>query len=878
MCFRKITAIILSLAVFFSFTVIPAFAENDKVNYEKYAFLSALDIINVNENNAQNTVTRAELAHILAKTFNVALENGTNFMNYRDVNENTPYVGSIDAMSGMGAFSGSDGYFYPNRNAKVEEAVKVMVTAMGYEFRAASRGGYPNGYFAALPDLVKGVSMSVGKDITLGEVARMIYNAFEIKFPENGFLEGSLAQIHKVYEGEGIVTGNYITRLAENEGTDSGEVEINGEHIMKTGSTNAANFLGKKIKYRYKADVNGSDMLLLSAEVKANVKTVVIESKDIQMFDNYTYLYYDNYSLKSAKIENSANVLYNYGSITEPFDKYLPEYGRITLVDNGSGFEFVLIEDYTVGIVESVGKESIYTKNGISIPVNADESEKFRIVDKNGTAVNITDLKEWDTLIVEERQNKDFYTLIYSDDRKQGIVSAKGEENGKTFFEIGEEQYIVPTDKIYMRDPSGITLGEEYTLYLDAFGNISAADKSYDDGIQYAYMTAAAPSSKILSSTVEVKLFTKKNKFEIFETNKKIEFNNDKIPAQEFLSRLLGGEELKPQLVRYELDENGKIASLETASPKNNAIDPIVTEGFRLIAEGEYSSRANSSWFAGNVMYDASADVFVIPTDITCEDDFMYKTTSYFPNSGGYTIKAYTDNSKMIISEAIVVTQTKNETMLENKLLLVDKVCYERTPEGDMKFKIYGMQNGEEVAFFVSDDAVSFRVATLANIQTEGRTFNSSTLTSGDVIKVSFDKFGEIDLIQTIYDESDKKYLLVTAEPTDESEPVSANPSASKFNASYRFAYGAVYEKEGAGLLITAGGKNPSLVTSYSDLELYSTVNGSIYRYDSEEKSFKEVAVADIVTWKNHNIEYDNALTVLEDGYIREIVLFSNAG
>ena len=89
----------------------------------------------------------------------------------------------------------------------------------------------------------------------------------------------------------------------------------------------------------------------------------------------------------------------------------------------------------------------------------------------------------------------------------------------KTFFEIGEEQYIVPTDKIYMRDPSGITLGEEYTLYLDAFGNISAADKSYDDGIQYAYMTAAAPSSKILSSTVEVKLFTKKNKFKIKNKN-----------------------------------------------------------------------------------------------------------------------------------------------------------------------------------------------------------------------------------------------------------------------------------------------------------------------------------------------------------------------
>ena len=878
MCLKRITAIILSVAVLFSFMVIPAIAENNKVNYEKFSFLSALDIVSVNADNAQNTVTRAELAHILAKTFNVALEKGSNFMNYRDVNENTPYLGSIDAMSGMGAFSGSDGFFYPNRNAKVEEAVKVMVTAMGYEFRAASRGGYPNGYFAALPDLVKGVSMSVGKDITLLEVAQMVYNAFEIRFPEEGYIGGSLAEIHKIYEGEGIVTGNYITRLAENTGTGSGEVEINGEHIMRTGSTNAANLLGRKIKYRYKADTNGSDMLLLSAEVKANVKTVVIESKDIQKFDNYTYLYYDNYSLKSAKIENSANILYNYGSITEPFNKYVPDYGRITLVDNGNGFEFVLIEDYTVGIVESVGKESIYTKNGVYIPVNADESEKFRIVDKNGTSVNIDDLKEWDTLIVEERQDKGFYTLIYSDDRKQGIISANGEEKVKTFFQIGEEQYTVPTDKIYMRNPSEIVLGDEYILYLDAFGNISAVAKSDNEGLQYAYMTAAAPSSKILSSTVEVKLFTKNNKFEVFETNKKIKFNNDKITAGEFLSRLLGGEELKPQLVRYELDEKGKLAALETASPQNNSLAPIATEGFRLLASGTYSSRANSSWFSGAAMYNDGAYVFVVPSDITSEDDFMYKTTSYFPDSGSYEIKTYADNSNRIISEAIVVVQNINKKTMQKRLLLINKVCHETTPEGDMKCKIYGMQSGKEVEFFVSENAQSFRVASLSNLENEGTAFNPATLASGDIVKIAVNKYGEIELIQPFYDESEAKYLLISAEPKDDAEPVIANPSNRSYVASYRYAYGAVYEKEGAGLLLVKGGTAPSQITSYSDLELLSTVGGSIYRYDSEEKCFKKVTIADIVTFRNHNTEYDNAITILEDGFTREIILFSNAG
>lgn len=188
------------------------------------------------------------------------------------------------------------------------------------------------------------------------------------------------------------------------------------------------------------------------------------------------------------------------------------------------------------------------------------------------------------------------------------------------------------------------------------------------------------------------------------------------------------------------------------------------------------------------------------------------------------------------------------------------------------------MQSGKEVEFFVSENAQSFRVASLSNLENEGTAFNPATLASGDIVKIAVNKYGEIELIQPFYDESEAKYLLISAEPKDDAEPVIANPSNRSYVASYRYAYGAVYEKEGAGLLLVKGGTAPSQITSYSDLELLSTVGGSIYRYDSEEKCFKKVTIADIVTFRNHNTEYDNAITILEDGFTREIILFSNAG
>ena len=48
----------------------------------------------------------------------------------------------------MGWMSGNGTEFLPGNTVLFEEAVKVMVSAAGYQIYAAGKGGYPTGYMA----------------------------------------------------------------------------------------------------------------------------------------------------------------------------------------------------------------------------------------------------------------------------------------------------------------------------------------------------------------------------------------------------------------------------------------------------------------------------------------------------------------------------------------------------------------------------------------------------------------------------------------------------------------------------------------------------------------------------------------------------------
>ena len=177
---KKLLALMLSVAMVFTIgTSVMAYSDVEEGTYvsEAVTVLSNLDILNGYEDGTfkpEATITRAEMAKIVCEALGY----------YGMDNDKTPFddvepkhwaAGYINTAASLGIINGyGDGKFGPEDTVTYEQAVKMVVCALGYEAMAADRGGWPAGYtsVAANIGLTKGMSSSVR-----GDIAVLIYNA-----------------------------------------------------------------------------------------------------------------------------------------------------------------------------------------------------------------------------------------------------------------------------------------------------------------------------------------------------------------------------------------------------------------------------------------------------------------------------------------------------------------------------------------------------------------------------------------------------------------------------------------------------------------------------------------------------------------------------
>lgn len=130
--------------------------------------------------NPNKTVTRAEMATIicnmLGETNNLTVSD-----TFSDVSTTHWANKYITRAKGLGFISGyGDRKFGPNDNVKYEQAVTMIVRAIGGEQEAQIQGGYPNGYLAVAEDaeLLYNVYAEIGEDLSRADVASILYAYF----------------------------------------------------------------------------------------------------------------------------------------------------------------------------------------------------------------------------------------------------------------------------------------------------------------------------------------------------------------------------------------------------------------------------------------------------------------------------------------------------------------------------------------------------------------------------------------------------------------------------------------------------------------------------------------------------------------------------
>lgn len=151
------------------------------------AVVSALDVMKPFEDGTfrpEQAMTRAEFMKVVVLVNGLgevaALENSSK---YSDVPAGSEDAGYIMVASNLGLVEGyEDGTFRPEEEILYEQAVKIVIRMLNYDQHLDEKTAYPFGYLALAEQLriSKNVNGTVGKAVTRGQVALLVYNSLNV--------------------------------------------------------------------------------------------------------------------------------------------------------------------------------------------------------------------------------------------------------------------------------------------------------------------------------------------------------------------------------------------------------------------------------------------------------------------------------------------------------------------------------------------------------------------------------------------------------------------------------------------------------------------------------------------------------------------------
>lgn len=208
---KKVLALVVAFTMMLSvaaFASYPDVAE-DAAYKGAVDTLSALDILKGDDQgnfNPDATITRAEFAAVVCRA--LGLENSANSAKgatmFTDVPADFWGTGYINLASQLKVVSGyGDGTFGPNDPVTYEQAVKMLVVALGYEPMAINKGGWPTGYLvvASTYNMGKGIAAPANSDpAKRSVVAQLAFNALDIPLMEQTGFGNNIE--YTIYDGE----------------------------------------------------------------------------------------------------------------------------------------------------------------------------------------------------------------------------------------------------------------------------------------------------------------------------------------------------------------------------------------------------------------------------------------------------------------------------------------------------------------------------------------------------------------------------------------------------------------------------------------------------------------------------------------------------
>ncbi len=773
--------------------------------YQSISLLSALGLLKGYEDNTfkpDGDITRAEFAAVVvrAKGQEETAQSSQGDTIFEDVPGNFWGSGYINVATSLGIINGyGDGKFGPDDKVTYEQAVKMVVCALGYEPLALSKVGndpeqvWPRGYLAAASELniVNGVAGVEGSPAKRWQVARLVYNSLDIELMEKDALgryikqdKTLLSDSLAVYYSTGEFRANSFETVSQT-GVRSrtGEIIIyddteKKEITIKDGGLNTQGLIGREIKYYYTEDTNFVKTLVY-IDIRTDADDIItIDANNIEGYtgsfaSGITLEYWQDKTtdtkISTAKIDKNPTVMVN-GGIPEDYneDILIPLTGSVELIDsdrNGS-YDKILVTSYETYVVKSTNssKKQVvdqYRTSAQGQVLTIDDEDPSLIVSikrTNNTDITFSSLAKWNVLSVKKGRSgsRETIDVIVSNTVVNGTITAIEDEDrvriNDKYYEISKyyQKYAVSPDDRLEIDDSG-------RFYLDKDGKIAAVEKTAAASSNYAYLIGISQNF----GEYKVRLFKQSDsRIGEYKATSKMRIDGE-IVSQDKINALydiINSENINvdakavkdeesvipanytPMLVRYIQNNSGEITDIKTIRSGQIELYPLTYDN-----KGKMKYDSQKMEFKGGTdstfRINSTTQVFVVPFDRTDFDKYSKKTSSYFKNTQSYYIEAYDTTGSLHTASAVIVYESGAVEIDNHSPVAIIKSIKSASnpddPDFNGKIEVYSV--GFEKAFKTEPETLTARYSDVKNFSV------------GDVIRYELNGQGYVELIEDLY-------------------------------------------------------------------------------------------------------------------------------
>ena len=788
-----------------------------------------------------DNILRSEMAKVAV--YSVGLEDVANGMNsptrFPDVASNHWANGAINVAEQQGMVIGDDvGTFRPDDNVLFQEAVTIMVRALGYEPRATASGSYPTGYMvtASSIQLLKGINVGGAEPAKRGDIAQLVFNALTINMMEQtgfgsdvSFEVGTKTLLYdrlNVEKGYGQIKGTHETSLTGGSTTSEDQILINDQTFLESNTT-AKQLLGYNVVYYARIDTNTDQKTLIVVRPQdTKNKTLKIDASNISNItgdtnNDKTLTYWETNESNTTKtatiVANPTYILNGKYAANVALERLKVKSGNLILLDTDVNniYDIVFINELTNLVVDTVSTVTgrVTDKyNGNSLLLDPEDESIIYSIILDNYDIELEDLDEWDVLSYTISEDKALIKAYVSRESILGTVTQLTTRGIK--FDTAEGVYEIAANY-----PNEINIRDRGRFYLDIEGKIAAVDEtaSGTEGGNatrgnYGYLVDAAITGTI-DRVLQLKLFTTAGETTVFDTTEKVRVDNNYGQTAEQVLSVLGKDTVSPQLITYETNAQGKITGIDLAVDVTETGAPNVRKFSKNIIASDQVYKSASRKL-GNVTITDETIVFDIPEGAG-EDttQFAVRSANFFSNDTPYDIIVY-DLQEDYSARVIIVTSTTGITNPESPIFVVSEISSGQNEDFEEIDIVTGYENGK-----------------LTELNSTGKTVfvkGDQKLEAGDVFQYNTNADGDVDAITLLFD-VDQMGTEFTREVTTDLTTV----------------YGRAVKRFTGSVNVDVNGA----------VRNYSTANATVYSFNSAKKNNKVTVVtpADIELYEEGN-------------------------